>query len=107
LKVAKGWNYVAMHFDEIYDYVYIRMYLRTEFHSGAKLFDIYESYSKGVRDFLIDDILVLGCMTYIGLGGTGSTSATSSSWPQPTDVLYGLCMKGWINTIEVYRSNSY
>ena len=35
LKVAKGWNYVGMHFDEIYDYSYIRMYLRTEFHTGA------------------------------------------------------------------------
>lgn len=81
LKVAKGWNYVAIHFDEIYDYVYIRMYLRTEFHTGAKLFDLYEAYSKGVRDFLIDDILVLGCMTYMGLGTTGGTSATSSTWP--------------------------
>lgn len=105
LKVAKGWNYIAMHFDEIYDYAYIRMYHRTEFHTGAKLFDIYEAYSKGVREFTNDDTLVLGCMTYLGLGPTGGSSASSSYWStQPTDVLYGLCMKGWINTIEVYRS---
>ena len=32
LRVAKGWNYVAIHFDEIYDYAYVRMYLRTENH---------------------------------------------------------------------------
>jgi len=56
------------------------MYLRTEFHTGAKLFDLYEAYSKGVRNFGLDDTLVLGCMTYMGLGQTGATSSSSSHW---------------------------
>lgn len=79
LKVAKGWNYVAIDFDEIYDYTYFKMYLRTEFHTGAKPYSTYETYSKGIREFGLDDSIVLGCMTYLGLGSTGSTSATSSS----------------------------
>lgn len=104
LKVEKGWNYVAIDFDEIYDYTYIKMYLRTEYHAGAKPFSIYEGFSKGIRKFDIDDTIVLGCMTYLALGRTGTTSPTSSDWPQPDDVLYGLCMKGWINTIEIFRN---
>jgi hypothetical protein len=30
LKVAKGWNYIAIHVDEIYDYSYLTVYLRNE-----------------------------------------------------------------------------
>jgi hypothetical protein len=39
----------------------------------------------------------------------GSTLASQpSTWSfNPTDVQYGMCMKGWINTIEIYRSSTY
>jgi hypothetical protein len=104
--VGKGWNYVAFNMDEIYDYSYLTIYLRTELHSGAKLFDKYESFSKGVRNFGLDDTVILGCKTLLGMGDT-SAPTTWASTPSPADVQYGLCMKGWINTIEFYRGNPY
>jgi hypothetical protein len=48
-----------------------------------------------------DDIWLIGCKAYI----TGPTWYPSN-WVAgvfPTELVYGLCMKGWINTIEIWR----
>ena len=43
-RVRKGWNYVAIHVDEIYRYTYITMYHRSEEHRGpGALYDKYET----------------------------------------------------------------
>jgi hypothetical protein len=44
---------------------------------------------------------MVGCKAYI----TGSTNGPNNWLPGkfPDDLVYGLCMKGWINTIEVWR----
>jgi hypothetical protein len=104
MKVQKGWNYIAMLFDEIYDYTYITMYLRTENNVSPNLFSKYQTYIPGVREYGLDDTIVIGCYTNLGMGSTGSTQATSSTWANPPGAFtYGLCMKGWMNTIEIYR----
>ena len=49
----------------------------------------------------LDDIWLVGCKAYI----TGPTWYPSN-WLAgifPTELVYGLCMKGWINTIEIWR----
>ncbi len=55
-------------------------------------------------DEKFDDIWLIGCKSYI----TGQTTTTSYWSPGvfPTDLVYGLCMKGWINMIEIWRSRS-
>ena len=47
-RVRKGWNYVAIHVDEIYRYTFVTIYHRSEEHSGAQPYDIYETTLPGV-----------------------------------------------------------
>jgi hypothetical protein len=49
----------------------------------------------------LDDIWLIGCKAYI----TGPTSypSTWAAGTFPNELVYGLCMKGWINTIEIWR----
>ena len=85
MKVAKGWNYVAILIDEIYEYSYATMYLRNELNTGSQLFSKYESFTKGVRYFGIDDTLNLGCFTKLAMGGT--LASQDSAWSfYPSDV---------------------
>ena len=48
LKVAKGWNYVAVLIDEIYEYSYLTMYSRSEADESSTLkYNKYESVFYG------------------------------------------------------------
>jgi hypothetical protein len=71
----------------------------------TKHYSKYETFFKGYylpaySSNYRDDTIVLGCKTY-------KPWNTVSSWPGnwPTDVVYGLCMKGWINMIEVWSAS--
>ncbi len=104
--VRKGWNYIGVHVDEIYEYSYVTIYHRSEYHiSPGDLFNKYETVLRGVYraawpDGENDDIIILGCRSYYY---TGSTNGARSYWPShPSDLVYGLCMKGWINRIEIW-----
>ena len=101
-KVQKGWNYLGIHVDEIYEYSYVYIYHRTEQSTAPNYYTEYQTFFKGYYlpgIGLHDDTIVLGCKTY---QQWGSISAWPGSWP--TDVVYGLCMKGWINTIEIWSA---
>ncbi len=68
LQVKKGWNYVGMMVDEIYEYSYVTMYLRNEWHTAFPYFSKYETFFKGYYEpgsdsSLNDDVMVLGCRT--------------------------------------------
>lgn len=41
LQVQKGWNYIGIHVDEIYEYSYVYMYLRTEQTTGPNYYSEY------------------------------------------------------------------
>ena len=47
LQVKKGWNYFAIHVDEIYEYSYVTMYHRSEQHTSAPYYSKYQTYFKG------------------------------------------------------------
>lgn len=73
LKVAKGWNYVAVLIDEIYEYSYLTMYSRSEADESSSLkYNKYESVFYGYYYYYygsgspnqFDEIVVLGCKTY-------------------------------------------
>jgi hypothetical protein len=76
LKVAKGWNYVAVLIDEIYEYSYLTMYSRSEADESSdpsKLrYNKYESVFHGYYYYYygsgspnqFDEVVVLGCKTY-------------------------------------------
>ena len=111
LKVEKGWNYIAIHCDEIYEYSYFTMYHRNELHVSPTVYSKYESYIKGyyytAASGTADEVVVFGCKMSNSWGTTASwpntfnpVSYAASTWP--TDVLYGLCMKGWINSIDIW-----
>ena len=112
LKVQKGWNYIGFHLDEIYEYSYMTIYLRNEGHVGT--YSKYETFFKGyyyknywnsLPSTDADEIVVLGCKTYTNWPNTASW-LTPNIFPDP---VYGLCMQGWIHTIEIWttRDNSY
>lgn len=46
LQVKKGWNYIAIHIDEIYEFSYVTMYLRNE-QTGAPYYAKYETVFQG------------------------------------------------------------
>lgn len=117
LQAKKGWNYIAVHADEIYEYTYITMYHRSEQHTTAPYYSKFETVFKGYYYQGNDDITILGCKTYQMMGNTAylpskagsyvynaapATPPTTTLWP--TDIQYGLCMKGWINTIEIWSA---
>ena len=80
--------------DEIYEYSYVYMYLRNEQSTGPDYYTMYQTYFVGYYLPIVgypDDTIVIGCKTYYQWGNPGSWSG---SWP--SDVTYGLCMKGWI-----------
>jgi hypothetical protein len=107
LKVRKGWNYLAFHLDEIYEYSYLTIYHRSEEHIGT--YDKYESLLKGYyyKDFNDnskpdrDSVVVLGCKTYTNWPAP-STWTSATVFPDP---VYGLCMTGWIHTIEIWAAD--
>lgn len=103
-----------MHVDEIYEYSYVTMYHRNELHVAPTIYSKYETFFRGYYKPASDsgkndDVYVLGCKTYQTWGSTGNwphaatKTYVTSSWP--TDVVYGLCMKGWINTFEVWKAS--
>lgn len=106
LKIRKGWNYLAFHMDEIYEYSYLTIYHRSEEHVGT--YDKYETFFKGYyyknyNDATFpenDEVVVLGCKTYTNWPEP-STWTTTTAFPDP---VYGLCMKGWIHTIEIWTT---
>lgn len=73
--MAKGWNYVAVLIDEIYEYSYLTMYSRSEADETSTLkYNKYESVFFGyyyyhythspAANYPLDEIVVLGCKTY-------------------------------------------
>lgn len=90
--------------DEIYEYSYIKMYHKGELHTTSPYYSTYETFVKGyyepAQSGLNDDTIILGCRT---MDRFGSSGGWPGSWP--ADLVYGMCMKGWINTIEVYADN--
>eukprot|EP00347_Sterkiella_histriomuscorum_P005396 403356774 len=103
MQVKTGWNYVALLVDEIYEFSYVYMYHRSENHASPTIYTKYYTYFKGFYDETEDDeaaskdvVLVLGCKDYI-------TYATS---PLTDESPYGLCMRGWIQYMNVYTHAS-
>ncbi len=90
--------------DELYKYTYITMYLRTEQHVAPNIYSKYETNFKGFYDaywgYDDDEVVIFGCKTYQTWGDTTVLPGWPGSWP--SDANYGLCMKGWINTFEIY-----
>ena len=72
--MGKGWNYVAVLIDEIYEYSYLTMYSRSEADESSTLkYNKYESvffgyyyylYQSPPANYPLDEIVVLGCKTY-------------------------------------------
>lgn len=89
--VKPGWNYIALYVDEIYEFSYVYMYHRSEYHVSPTLYTKYYTFFRGFYDETTDDeattdvVVVLGCKDYI----TYASAVTAES-------LYGLCMQGWI-----------
>ncbi len=91
--------------DEIYEYSYLTVYHRSEEHVNT--YDKYETFFKGYyyKNYYdntystdADEVVVLGCKTYANWPEP-STWATTAVFPDP---VYGLCMQGWIHTIEIW-----
>jgi hypothetical protein len=45
--VSKGWNYIGILMDEIYEYSYLTIYHRSEQDTGAKKYNKYETFFAG------------------------------------------------------------
>jgi len=95
--------------DEIYEYSYVTMYHRSELHTAS--YSKYETIFKGYYYYdyasnTYDDIVVLGCKSYENWGSTSTpwTNPPTPTWP--TDAVYGLCMRGWIHTIEIWSDST-
>lgn len=115
--MAKGWNYVAVLIDEIYEYSYLTMYSRSEADDSSdpsKLrYNKYESVFHGYYYYYygssspnqFDEVVVLGCKTYQNWADSSTWSA-SMTVPANADPVYGLCMKGWIHSIEIWTTGN-
>jgi len=49
--------------------------------------------------------LILGCTTYHNFTTFNSWNSTNNYNNFDPDIVYGLCMRGYIHTIEVFESN--
>ena len=47
LQVRRGWNFIAIHFDEVYEITTVNMYHRSEEHSTSPYYDIFETILQG------------------------------------------------------------
>jgi len=71
LFVKRGWNFVAIHFDEIYEFTNINMYHRSEEHITSPFYDKFEIMVPGFYRPAVqggyprnDEVIVLGCKSY-------------------------------------------
>jgi hypothetical protein len=109
LQARRGWNFIAVHFDEVYEITTVNMYHRSEEHTTSPYYEIFETILPGYYrpanqgGFLKhDDVIVLGCKSYQRVDHQMSSQSVWDFYP--ADVNYGFCMKGWLNTIEIWKS---
>ena len=89
------------------------MYSRSEADESSNLkYNKYESVFHGYYYYYYtsggvqsDEIVVLGCKTYQEWAHS-STWTISMTNPSTADPVYGLCMKGWIHTIEIWTTGT-
>ena len=87
LQVQKGWNYIAMHVDEIYEYSYVAMYHRSELDLNNILLKNYNKYETFFKGFykggfagFNDNLLILGCKTYQSWDPTSYGAGLGTGW---------------------------
>lgn len=97
LQVRRGWNYIGIHFDEIYEFTYVNMYHRSEEHTTSPYYDKFEIMMPGYWRPAArggfekhDDVIILGCKSYQRLNHEMTAKSTWKDYP--ADVTYGFCL---------------
>ena len=78
-------------------------------HFAPNYYTIYETILKGTMLLLwthdYNEVMILGCTTYHNFTSYSSWNSTNNYNVLDPNLVYGLCFRGYIHTIEVYDIN--
>jgi len=79
-------------------------------HTGATPYTIYETILRGNHrphwNHDMNEIANIGCTTYHNYSILYSWNSTNNYNNFDPNIVYGLCMRGYIHTMEVFESGS-